>query len=294
MAQSRPDDFPIRCDEPLPGEDLSYVLYGSGGCSLYDAARLRALGGADQAYEPAYVEDLDLGYRAWQRGWPSVYVAGAVVEHRHRATTSRYYTDAQLERILEVNYLKFLVRAVASPTLFRKLWRQATRRLRTSVRPALLRTAARIALGGGPPGVPEYSEELILALNSGAVAVFPGQVVSDRQRALIVSPYLPSLVSDGSVSPMHNLMRGVATDFDPVLVASTKRLATPPPEILAISVEVVLVLEGPDSAAFRAALHQTVRKWRPAVAYLPAAQMAQYATDCAPARPILVDSGTSG
>ena len=278
MAQSRADDFPIRCDEPLPGEDLSYVLYGSGGCSLYDAARLRALGGVDQAYEPAYVEDLDLGYRAWQRGWPSVYVAGAVVEHRHRATTSRYYTHDQLDRILEVNYLKFLVRAVADGKLFRKLWRQATRRLRARVQPTLLRTAARIALGGGSPGVPEYSEELILALTSGAVAVFPGQLVSDRPRALIVSPYLAAPLSAG---------------FDPVLVAFTKRLATPPPEILAASAEVVLVLEESAPAAFRAALHQTVRKWRPAVAHLEAAQMAQYAADCAPARAILVDPATT-
>jgi GT2 family glycosyltransferase len=274
MAQSHPEDFPIRCDEPLPGEDLSYVLYGSGGCSLYDAARLSALGGVDQAYEPAYVEDLDLGYRAWQRGWPSVYVAGAVVEHRHRATTSRYYTDAQLERILEVNYLKFLVRAVASPKLFRKLWRQATRRLRTRDRPALLRTAARLALGGGPPGVPEYPEELILALTSGAVAVFPGQLVPGRPRALVVSPH-----------PAFPLPAG----FDPVLVAFTERLAPPPPGILAASVEVVLVLEGAASPAFRAALHQTVRKWRPAVAHLVAPQMAQYAADCAPARAILVE-----
>jgi GT2 family glycosyltransferase len=278
MAQAHPEDFPIRCDEPLPGEDLSYVLYGSGGCSLYDAARLRALGGVDQAYEPAYVEDLDLGYRAWQRGWPSVYVAGAVVEHRHRATTARYYTDAQLEQILEVNYLKFLVRAVASGKLFRKLWRQATRRLRTRDRPALLRTAARMALGGGVPGVPEYPEELILALTSGAVAVFPGRLVSDRPRALIVSPYLAAPLSAG---------------FDPVLVAFTKRLATPSPEILAASVEVVLVLEDVASPAFRAALHQTVRKWRPEVAHLEASQMAQYATDCAPARTILVDPGTT-
>jgi len=276
MAQSRPDDFPIRCDEPLPGEDLSYVLYGSGGCSLYDAARLRALGGVDQAYEPAYVEDLDLGYRAWQRGWPSVYVAGAVVEHRHRATTSRYYTDAQLDRILEINYLKFLVRAVASPKLFRKLWRQATRRLRARVQPALLRTAAWMALGGGSRGEPEYSEELILALTSGAVAVFPGQVVSERPRTLIVSPYLTAPLAAG---------------FDPVLVAFTRRLATPPPEILAASAEVVLVLEESAPAAFRAALHQTVRKWRPAVAHLAAPQMAQYAADCAPARAILVEPG---
>ncbi|HTP34013.1 MAG TPA: glycosyltransferase, partial [Candidatus Acidoferrales bacterium] len=36
-------DFPVWCDEPLAGEDGSYVLYGSGGCSLYDAAKLAAL-----------------------------------------------------------------------------------------------------------------------------------------------------------------------------------------------------------------------------------------------------------
>jgi len=41
-------------------------------------------------------------------------------------------------------------------------------------------------------------------------------------------------------------------------------------------------------------LHQTVRKWRPVVAHLEARQMAQYASDCAPARAILVDPGTSG
>jgi hypothetical protein len=201
-----------------------------------------------------------------------VYVAGAVVEHRHRATTSRYYTPQQLDEILEVNYLKFLVRAVASGKLYRKLWRQATRRLRLKA-PALLRTAARMALGGGPPGPPQYSEELILELNSGGVAVFPGQLVSGRPRALIVTPYLASPLSAG---------------FDPVLVAFTKRLATPPPEILAACLEVVLVLEESASPAFRAALHQTVRKWRPVVAQLEATQMAQYAADCAPARTILV------
>src|ERR1035438_9955334 len=177
MARDNPEDFPLRCDLPIAGEDLSWVLYGSGGCSVYDAAKLRALGNVDEAYEPAYVEDLDLGYRAWQRGWPTVYVAGAVGEHRHRATTSRYYTERQLEQILEINYLKFLVRAVASPKLYRRLWRQATRRL-ASAAPALLRTAARIAIGGGPPGLPEYPEEEILALTGGSVAVFPGRRLS--------------------------------------------------------------------------------------------------------------------
>lgn len=231
MAQTSPEDFPIRCDEPFPGEDGSYVLYGSGGCSLYDAARLRALGAVDEAYAPAYVEDLDLGYRAWQRGWPTVYVAGAVVEHRHRATTSRYFTEPQLEQILETNHLRFLARAVADPRLFRRLWSQALDRLRLLAgrSPAArhaLRKAAGIALGGGPADPPEYSEELFLALTNGDVAVFPGQARAGE----------PAVLQAG-------------------------QLDTPPPEVLAKYVEVVLVRAASD-LALRAAQEWTGRKWK--------------------------------
>ena len=307
MAQSVPEDFPVRCDEPLPGEDLSYVLYGSGGCSLYHAAKLRALGNVNEAFEPAYVEDLDLGYRAWQHGWPSVYVAGAVVEHRHRATTSRYYSGAQLEEILEANYLKFLAGAVASPALFRKLWRQAVQRLRITAKrnPAPLRAAAGIALAGGAVDPPEYPEERFLALAGGAVAVFPGRPASEKPRVLVASPYLPFPLSHGGAVRMYNLMRRAAMGFDQVLVAFTGSLETPPPEVLKICAEVVLVqragshslpstgrpevVEEFDSLAFSAALEQTVRKWRPAVAQLEFTQMAQYARECAPAKTLLVE-----
>jgi GT2 family glycosyltransferase len=173
FAPENPAEFPIRCDEPLPGEDLTWVLYGSGGCSLYDADKLRALGGIDQAYEPAYVEDLDIGYRAWQRGWPSVYVAGARLEHRHRATSSRYFTDAELDEILEINYLKFLARAVSDPALFRRMWRQNLDRLRLRGSPALC-AAWRIALECGAPQDVRYSEEALLAFTGGGVFVIPG------------------------------------------------------------------------------------------------------------------------
>ena len=303
MRQPGPGDFPVRCDEPLPGEDLSYVLYGSGGCTLFDGARLRALGGVDEAYAPAYVEDLDLGYRAWQRGWPSVYVAGAMVEHRHRATTSRFYSDAELERVLELNYLKFLARAVRGRRTFRRLWGQALRRLKMR-NPALLRPACAIALAGGPRD-PVASEEAILALNSGAVAVFPGREPSGKPRVLIASPYLPFPLSHGGAVRMYNLMRRAAAEFDQVLVAFTDQLLTPPVEVLEMCAEVVLVrregshslpstgrpdvVEEYDSPPFHAVLRQTVRKWRPAIAQLEFTQLAQYAPDCAPARTILVE-----
>jgi GT2 family glycosyltransferase/glycosyltransferase involved in cell wall biosynthesis len=312
MAQRQPLDFPIRCDEPFAGEDCTYVLYGSGGCSLYDAAKLRALGGADEAYEPAYVEDLDLGYRAWRRGWPSVYAAGAVVEHRHRATTSRYFTEEELERVLETNYLKFLARSVGDAALFRRLWAQATLRLRLLAgRPAAraaLRAAPSLALAGSsrqPSAAGAESESSFLALTDGSVAAFPGRPPSGKPRVLVVSPYLPFPLSHGGAVRMYNLMRRAAAEFDQVLVAFSETMDEPPPEALDLCAEIVVarrqgshalpftgrpdVVEEFDSAAFYAAVRQTVRKWRPALAQLEFTQMAQYAADCAPAPTILVE-----
>ena len=122
------DDFPIYCAEPAPDEDGTLVLYGSGGCSMYDTVKLRELGGFDESYQPAYVEDLDIGYRAWMRGWPTVFCAGAKVEHRHRATTSRYYRPEYLDYLVERNYLRFLVHATGG--IFPELWHAAIARLR--------------------------------------------------------------------------------------------------------------------------------------------------------------------
>jgi GT2 family glycosyltransferase len=225
MAQAHRDDFPIRCDEPAAGEDLTWVLYGSGGCSLYDAGMLRALGGMDEAYAPAYVEDLDVGYRAWQFGWPTVFVAGALVEHRHRATTSRYYTEAQLAEVLETNYLKFLARAVADGPLFRKLWKAGIGRLRRR-KDSALRHAMRLALAGGPAERGRYPEERILALTAGDVAQFPG--------------------GDAGA---------------PALVTFAERLERPPAEVLERHCEVVLVRRGKE-LALRTAMEWTEKKWQ--------------------------------
>ena len=262
-SQPQPDDFPIRCDEPLEGEDLTWVLYGSGGCSLYDAARLRALGSLDEAYDPVYVEDLDIGYRAWQRGWATVYVAGARLEHRHRATSSRYFTGEQLDEILERNYLKFIARAAADQAVFERLWRQALERLRLRAPrfPAalrVLRDAWRIALEGGAPERAEYSEESILALGGGQVAVMPGRAALGKPRT-VVAAFLPHAPVPGGV-----------------LVAFTGRLEPPDRALLDECAEVVLVARAGGPAAFRAALQQTLRKWRPEVVRLEGEEMAQF------------------
>jgi glycosyltransferase involved in cell wall biosynthesis len=298
----------------VEGEDLTWVLYGSGGCSLYDTRKLRSLGGFDEIFRPAYVEDLDLGYRAWQRGWPTVFAAGAKLVHEHQSTTSRYFTAGELSGVLELNYLKFLARHVASPRLFLRLWRDGVARLN---RIAALQddpypwagralAAAWRAPAWIAPGPDDLrDEEAILALGSGSVAVFPCRAASARPVVLVVSPYAPFPLSHGGAVRMYNLMRRAARDFDQVLISFAGQLETPPPELREICVEIVQVrragthlkrstgrpdvVEEFDQPDFRAALNQTVRKWIPAIAQLEFTQMAQYAAGCAPARTILVE-----
>ncbi|MGI8992425.1 MAG: glycosyltransferase [Bryobacteraceae bacterium] len=312
MRQTAPTDFPVRCDDPIPGEDLTYVLYGSGGCSLYCGAKLRALGGVSEIYEPAYVEDLDLGYRAWLRGWPSVFSSDAHVIHRHRSTTSQHYKNDELGSFIEINYLKFLANAIGSRNIFRQLWTQAIDRLLLlSIRndkpafraiPEAWKIALRAILRRYPGAIPDAR---ILALTGGDVAVFPGRPRTGSPVVLIATPYLPYPLAHGGAVRMFNLMCRAAVGCDQVLVAFCDELAAPPPELLAFCCEIVLVrrtgshfrkstgrpdvVEEFDVPAFHAAVRQTVEKWSPAVAQLEFTQMAQYAKDCAPARTLLVE-----
>ena len=318
-----PKDFPVRCDDPIAGEDLTWVLYGSGGCTLFDTSKLRALGGISEVFDPAYVEDLDLGFRAWKRGWTSVFCAAAQVEHRHRATTSRYYTPRQIDVFVERNYLQFLVHAVGSRALFRRLWLEAIRRLQLKAidgdGPAIDTLRQIPTIGARPPeATGPLLETEILALGSGDIAVFPGRSFLERTSGpgrtsgkdkpvdvpiLIASPYLPFPLSHGGAVRIYNLMKNA--DRSQVLVAFADELSTPPRELLDICREVILVRRRgthyrrdtvlPDvveefaSEAFRACLKQTIQRWRPELVQLEFTQMAQYAINCHPAKTILVE-----
>jgi glycosyltransferase involved in cell wall biosynthesis/GT2 family glycosyltransferase len=312
-SDRKPADFPLRCDLPVAGEDLSYVLYGSGGCSLFDAAKLAALRGLDEVYEPAYVEDLDLGFRGWRQGWPSVFVAGARVVHEHRATTSRYFSSDYLDQILELNFLRFVARAITDARAFRKTWKAAILRLNLLTATQSPNRAAASALAQAwraplwttraPRRVLAESE--ILALGSGQICMMPGRASRDRPVVMVASPYLPYPLAHGGAVRMFNLMRRAAEVFDLVLVTFADWPAQAPTELLDICRELVVVkrsgthllpstnrpdvVEEFDAPAFHAALRQTVRKWRPSIVQLEFTQMAQYAADCAPAKTILVE-----
>jgi GT2 family glycosyltransferase len=61
------------------------VFGATAGAALYRRAMLDELGGLDVSFF-AYLEDVDLAWRAQMRGWRCLYAPEAVVHHRHSAT----------------------------------------------------------------------------------------------------------------------------------------------------------------------------------------------------------------
>ena len=310
-----PRDFPIRCLPPADGENYTPVLYGSGGCSLYDTRKLLELGCLKRAFRPAYVEDLDIGWRGWQQGWPTVFVADARVIHHHRSTTGRFLAASAIELAIEHNYLRWILSSVATPAVFNRLWGHAV--LRANLLAAVPEPAPiamytlRFAAFDKPyfnwdrPAKPKMPEDEILALGCGDIACFPGLAEQTKPRVLIATSYLPFPLSHGGAVRMYNLMREAAKDYSLVLMSFVDEFIAPEPELLALCVEVVQVLrEGThyrhttvlpkvvnefDSDAFRAALKWLISRWKPQIAQLEFTQMAQYAGDCSRAKTIMVE-----
>ena len=83
------------------------VAFPIGGACLFRRARFDALGGFDPAIEPFYLEDLDLGWRAWRAGFATRYVGRSVVEHRHRGTIGSRVPPEVVLAAIERNRLLF-------------------------------------------------------------------------------------------------------------------------------------------------------------------------------------------
>jgi GT2 family glycosyltransferase len=67
-----------------------YTLY-IGNPAAIDREKFLQLGGYDTLYLPGTFEDLDLCYRAWQRGWSCLYEDRAVAYHQEDASFGKVY-----------------------------------------------------------------------------------------------------------------------------------------------------------------------------------------------------------
>jgi len=90
------------------------VFYAGGGSSAFRRERFLALGGFQDLFSPAYVEDTDLGFRAWKAGWDVLFAPGSIVYHKHRATTSRRFAPAELQALIQRNQFLFVWKNIQS------------------------------------------------------------------------------------------------------------------------------------------------------------------------------------
>ena len=93
------------------------VFWAGGGSAAFDRAKYLELGGLDNLYAPFYVEDADLSYRAWKRGWRCLLAAESRVIHKHRATSSRRYTHSFVDNTIRRNLFLFVWKNVSNPSM---------------------------------------------------------------------------------------------------------------------------------------------------------------------------------
>jgi len=82
-------------------------FYGGGGSCAFDRKKFLELGGFDDLLKPFYLEDTDLGYLAWKRGWKVLYQPASVVYHEHRGTIGKRFSETYIQSVLKKNFLLF-------------------------------------------------------------------------------------------------------------------------------------------------------------------------------------------
>lgn len=90
-------------------------FYPGGGSSAFDRDKLLTIGGFDHLYRPFYLEDTDLGWEAWKRGWKVLYAANSLVYHEHRGTIGKRFSASYVETVIEKNRILFHWKHVLQP-----------------------------------------------------------------------------------------------------------------------------------------------------------------------------------
>jgi GT2 family glycosyltransferase/glycosyltransferase involved in cell wall biosynthesis len=88
-------------------ETLFPCAYGGGGSCAFDRRKFLELGGFDELLAPFYLEDTDLGFLAWKRGWKVLYQPASKVWHEHRGTIGKKFSYDHIQGVLKKNFLLF-------------------------------------------------------------------------------------------------------------------------------------------------------------------------------------------
>jgi hypothetical protein len=132
----------FRLDLCAPADTVVPTVCANGGAMMVRSRLLLELGGFDETFFLDF-EDLDLGWRAWLCGWPSVHVPGAVVRHRVAAVTT---ADVATKRLVSShhNLMRFALKCLPAADAARII---LTEVLRIPVHPRLVPPALVSVIG---------------------------------------------------------------------------------------------------------------------------------------------------
>ena len=104
---------PYHEEIPQPrAEACCPIFWAGGGSSAFDRRKFLALGGLDTLYDPFYLEDVDLSYQAWKRGWKSLLAVDSLVVHKHRGTNKQKFGNNYVDNTIRKNQYLFIWKSI--------------------------------------------------------------------------------------------------------------------------------------------------------------------------------------
>ena len=105
------ETLPSQWERPVP------ALFASAGHAAFRRKMFEQLEGFDQLYGRFYLEDLDLCYRAWKRGWTSLIDPRSRVVHEAAGTIRKILSEEEIQRRQWRNRFLFTWKNIHSPSL---------------------------------------------------------------------------------------------------------------------------------------------------------------------------------
>lgn len=206
------------------------VLWAGGGASAFDRRKFLELGGFSELFSPCYFEDTDLSYRAWRRGWRILFASESRVMHKHRSSSSRRFTEAQLSTMFETRKLWYLWKNFQLRTLTAHFilfpvnlgrWLTCGQYLRGFSRlGGLLRERFREPRRRySDKEIFNWIDEPVHYLHHFHPKRAKESAPSDCLRILVVSAYLPHLGTHGGAGRVFQLLKRVAAKHRVTLVS---------------------------------------------------------------------------
>jgi GT2 family glycosyltransferase/glycosyltransferase involved in cell wall biosynthesis len=196
-------------------DQLFPCFYGGGGSCAFDRRKFLSLGGLDELLAPFYLEDTDIGFLAWKRGWKVLYQPASVVHHEHRGTIGKRFSVAYIDSVLKKNFILFAWKNIhgwgrlGGHFLFSALGRTGTR----GVLRAFLQLPRALGSRWRARSLAQVDDSE--AFRRSTPAYFHDRFtaspnVPERPRVLFVSPYPIVPPTHGGAVFMHNTLRALA------------------------------------------------------------------------------------